>query len=340
MEINLEEIRVDFEKELNYLSSLKELEELKQKYLSKKKGIIINLLKEIPKLTLEEKRILGPKLSQLKEIIEKSIEDKEALLLKKEEEEKKLKNFIDVTLPGISPSYGMLHPVTLVRRKIEEIFIQLGYSIEKAPEIEEEWYNFTALNMPEDHPARDTQDTFYLNPPYLLRTHTSNVQIRTMLKRKPPFLVLAPGRVFRRDDSPRHSPMFHQIEGFGVSKPFDFSHFKGTLIHFLTKLFGEDIEIRFRPSFFPFTEPSAEVDVSCIFCGKKGCSVCSYSGYIEILGAGMIHPQVLRNVDISPEEWMGFAFGMGIDRICMLLYQIPNIRMLFESDLRILRQFK
>jgi len=340
MELKLEEIKKNFEEDLNFLSSLKDLEDLRQKYLSKKKGIITNLLKEIPKLKLEEKKVFGPKLSQLKEEIEKKIEEKEVFLIKKEEEEKRLKNFIDVTVPGITPSFGMLHPVTLVRRKIEDIFIQLGYSIEKAPEIEEEWYNFTALNMPEDHPARDTQDTFYLNPPYLLRTHTSNVQIRTMLKRKPPFLVLAPGRVFRRDDSPRHSPMFHQIEGFGVSNPFNFSHFKATLIHFLTKLFGENIEVRFRPSFFPFTEPSAEVDVSCIFCGKNGCSVCSHSGYIEILGAGMIHPQVLRNVNIDPDKWMGFAFGMGIDRISMLLLKIPNIRMLFESDLRVLRQFK
>ncbi len=234
----------------------------------------------------------------------------------------------------------MLHPVTITRRRIEDIFKSMGYSIEDAPEIEEEWYNFTALNMPEDHPARAEHDTFYLKSPYLLRTHTSNVQIRTMLKRKPPFLVLAPGRVFRRDDSPRHSPMFHQIEGFGLGSPFTFSNFKATLSHFLIKLFGKDIEVRFRPSYFPFTEPSAEVDVSCIFCKKRGCSVCSQSGYIEIMGAGMIHPQVLRCVNIDPEKWTGFAFGMGIDRITMLLFGIPNIRMLFESDLRILEQFK
>lgn len=340
MEINLEEVEKCFKEEINNISSLKELEELKQKYLSKKKGIIVNLLKEIPKLSQEEKRFYGPKINKIKENIEKLLGELAEKLLKKDEEEKRLKNFIDVTIPGSKPPKGMLHPVTLVRRKIEEIFYNLGYSVEDAPEIEQEWYNFTALNMPEDHPARDSQDTFYLKPPYLLRTHTSNVQIRTMLKRKPPFLVLAPGRVFRRDDSPRHSPMFHQIEGFGVGKDVNFSNFKATLSHFLVKLFGENIEIRFRPSFFPFTEPSAEVDVSCIFCKKKGCSVCSHSGYIEILGSGMIHPQVLRNVNIDPKKWMGFAFGMGIDRICMLLYGIPNIRMLFESDLRVLRQFK
>lgn len=340
MELNLEEILKCFEKETNSISSLKELEELKQKYLSKKKGVVVNLLKEIPKLSQEEKKIFGPKINELKEKIEIKVKGLEELLLKKEEEEKRLKKFIDVTVPGIKPSFGMLHPVTLIRRKVEEIFINLGYSVEDAPEIEEEWYNFTALNMPQDHPARDSHDTFYLKTPYLLRTHTSNVQIRTMLKRKPPMLVLAPGRVFRRDDSPRHSPMFHQIEGFGIGNPMNFSHFKATLSHFLTELFGKNIEIRFRPSFFPFTEPSAEVDVSCIFCQKKGCRVCSYSGYIEILGSGMIHPQVLRNVNVDPEKWMGFAFGMGIDRICMLLYGIPNIRMLFESDLRVLRQFK
>lgn len=340
MELDLEGIEKNFEEDLNCVNSFKDLEELKQKYLSKKKGIIPEILKEIPKFSPEEKRNYGPKINSLKSKIENKIEELEKFLKKKEEEEKKLKSFIDVTIPGIEPPSGMLHPVTMIRRKVEEIFIQMGYSIEDAPEIEEEWYNFTALNMPEDHPARDAHDTFYLKTPYLLRTHTSNVQIRTMLNKKPPFLVLAPGRVFRRDDSPRHSPMFHQIEGFGVSNPFSFSHFKGTLSHFLMKLFGEDIEVRFRPSFFPFTEPSAEVDVSCLFCGKKGCRVCSNSGYIEILGAGMIHPQVLRNVNIDPDKWMGFAFGMGIDRISMLLYGIPNIRMLFESDLRVLRQFK
>lgn len=340
MELDLEGIEKKFEEELNSVNSLKNLEELKQKYISKKKGIVSEILKEIPKLSPEEKRILGPGINSLKNKIESKINEFEEILKKKEEEEEKLKKFIDVTIPGMEPSSGMLHPVTSIRRKVEDIFIQMGYSIEDAPEIEEEWFNFTALNMPEDHPARDSHDTFYLKEPFLLRTHTSNVQIRTMLKRKPPFLVLAPGRVFRRDDSPRHSPMFHQIEGFGVSNPFNFSHFKATLSHFLIKLFGKDIEIRFRPSYFPFTEPSAEVDVSCIFCGKKGCRVCSNSGYIEILGAGMIHPQVLRNVHIDPEKWMGFAFGMGIDRICMLLYGIPNIRMLFESDLRVLRQFK
>lgn len=340
MELDLEGIEKKFEEDLNSVTSLKNLEDLKQKYISKKKGIIPEVLKEIPKLSPEEKRNYGPKINSLKNKIENKIEELEIFLKKKEEEEEKLRNYIDVTAPGMEPSAGMLHPVTMVRRRVEEIFIQMGYSVEDAPEIEEEWYNFTALNMPEDHPARDTHDTFYLKTPYLLRTHTSNVQIRTMLRKKPPFLVLAPGRVFRRDDSPRHSPMFHQIEGFGVSNPFNFSHFRATLSHFLMKLFGENTEVRFRPSFFPFTEPSAEVDVSCLFCRKKGCMVCSNSGYIEILGAGMIHPQVLRNVNIDPEKWMGFAFGMGIDRICMLLYGIPNIRMLFESDLRVLRQFK
>ncbi len=340
MGLNLEEIKNGFAKDINGINSIKELEEIKYKYLSKKSGIITNLLKEIPKLPIEERKIFGPQISSLKNEIEEIISKKEEDLLIREEEEKKLKNFIDVTVPGIKPKMGMLHPVTITRRKIEDIFKSIGYSIEDAPEIEEEWYNFTALNMPEDHPARAEHDTFYLKPPYLLRTHTSNVQIRTMLKRKPPFLVLAPGRVFRRDDSPRHSPMFHQIEGFGLGSPFTFGNFKATLSHFLIKLFEKDIEIRFRPSYFPFTEPSAEVDVSCIFCMRKGCSVCSQSGYIEIMGAGMIHPQVLRYVNIDPEKWTGFAFGMGIDRITMLLFGIPNIRMLFESDLRVLEQFK
>lgn len=338
MEISLEEIKKKFEEECKNISSLKELEEIKLSYLSKKRGIVNELLKILPKLSIEEKKKYGPEINKFKEYVEKKIDEIEISLKKKEEEERKLKDFIDVTVPGIRPQRGSLHPVTIVRRKIEEIFKTIGYSIEDAPEIEEEWFNFTALNMPEDHPARDTQDTFYLKFPFLLRTHTSNVQIRAMLKRTPPFLVLAPGRVFRRDDSPRHSPMFHQIEGFGVGSPLNFSHFKATLSYFLFKLFGGGIEVRFRPSYFPFTEPSAEVDVSCIFCLKKGCSVCSYSGYIEILGAGMIHPQVLRNVNIDPKKWMGFAFGMGIDRISMLIFGIPNIRTLFESDLRYLKQ--
>ncbi|HEY5611561.1 MAG TPA: phenylalanine--tRNA ligase subunit alpha, partial [Thermoanaerobaculia bacterium] len=247
---------------------------------------------------------------------------------------------VDVTLPGRLPRLGHLHPVTIVRREMEAIFSEMGYTIDAGPEIETDWYNFEALNFTPDHPARDTQDTFYLSEKYLLRTHTSNVQIRTMENHKPPIKVLSPGRVYRRDEiTLRRSPMFHQVEALYVDRGVHFGHLRGTLEHFIHRIFFADTQVRFRPSYFPFTEPSAEVDISCVFCGGQGCGTCSQTGWMEILGCGMVHPQVLRNVGVDPEEWSGWAFGMGIDRVAMLKFGIPNIRVLFENDLRVLKQF-
>jgi phenylalanyl-tRNA synthetase alpha chain len=240
------------------------------------------------------------------------------------------------------PHLGHLHPTTIVRREMEQIFTEMGYSLDPGPEVDSDWYNFEALNFTPDHPARDTQDTFFLDTktPLLLRTHTSNVQIRSMEKWKPPVKVLSCGRVFRRDEiTMRRSPMFHQAEGFLVDKGIHIGHLRATLEHFIKRLFGEKLQMRMRPSFFPFTEPSAEVDMSCFNCKGAGCGVCSQTGWMEILGCGMVHPQVLRNVGIDPEQWSGFAFGLGLDRCAMIKFGIPNIRTLFENDLRVLEQF-
>lgn len=244
----------------------------------------------------------------------------------------------DVTLPGRRPRWGSLHPVTLIVREIEEIFRSLGYSVAEGPEVETEEFNFTWLNFPEDHPARDTQDTLWLENRKLLRTHTSPVQIRTMLARRPPIRVICPGRVYRNDNDLRHSPMFHQVEGLCVAEGISFANLKGTLEVFLRRLFSPDCRIRLRPSFFPFTEPSCEVDVSCQLCRGEGCATCSGTGWMEILGAGMVDPRVLRNCGIDPDRYSGFAFGLGLDRVAMNRWGIPNIRVLFEGDERLLRQ--
>jgi phenylalanyl-tRNA synthetase alpha chain len=247
---------------------------------------------------------------------------------------------VDVTLPGRRPELGSLHPVTRVRREVEEIFAELGYSVAEGPEVEDDFHNFEALNFPPDHPARDTQDTFFLRNGLLLRTHTSPVQIRTMLARKPPIRVICPGRVYRADNDLRHSPMFHQVEGLAVAEGITFGHLKGTLEAFIHRLFSPDTGVRLRPSFFPFTEPSVEVDITCPFCRGGGCETCSKTGWMEILGAGMVDPRVLANCKIDPEVYTGFAFGLGLDRVAMIRYGIPNIRALFENDERLLRQVR
>lgn len=339
MTTGVESLREGFLTDLERASDRRSLEDLRIKYFSRKAGLLKQAFAQIPSLPPQERKTFGASLNRLQKELEEIFQKKSEAIQTATKSREASSSTIDVTLPGTPPRAGHLHPITLIRREIEDIFTRMGYTVESGAEIENDWYNFTALNMPPDHPARDMQDTFYLPDGYLLRTHTSNVQIHTMEQLDPPLLVLAPGRVFRRDDSPRHSPMFHQVEGFAVAEVMDFRHFKGTLEYFLRKLFGTDTLIRFRPSFFPFTEPSAEVDISCIFCGGKGCRVCSQSGWMEIMGAGMIHPDVLRNVNYDPERWMGFAFGLGIDRVAMLRYGIPNIRLLFESDIRLLEQF-
>jgi phenylalanyl-tRNA synthetase alpha chain len=246
---------------------------------------------------------------------------------------------VDVTLPGTPVPHGAQHPVHIVRRRIEEIFLRMGYDVEAGPEAEDDWHNFEALNIPPDHPARDDQDTFYLPGGYLLRTHTSPVQARVMESRKPPIRIIVPGRVYRRDSDLRHSPMFHQIEGLLVDEGITFGNLKATLETFLHALFSDDVDVRLRPGYFPFTEPSAEVDISCIFCDRKGCGVCSGSGWIEILGSGMVDPRVFEAVGVDSERYTGFAFGLGLDRIAMLVYGIPDLRQLFAGDQRLTRQF-
>ncbi|MBI2214143.1 MAG: phenylalanine--tRNA ligase subunit alpha [Acidobacteria bacterium] len=330
----------EFDEALAASSSHADLEALRVRFFGRKGGAVHALFAELKLVAPERKKDVGEQLNRLRDSLEARLREKLEASSAEEAARKQARSSIDVTLPGRKPSFGSLHPITLVRREIEQIFREMAYSIDPGPEIETDWYNFEGLNFTPDHPARDTQDTFYLGPELLLRTHTSNVQIRTMEKGQPPFKVLSAGRVYRRDEiTLRRSPMFHQVEGFFVDRGVHFGHLRGTLEHFMRRVFTPDTEIRFRPSYFPFTEPSAEVDISCPFCRGEGCGTCSKTGWMEILGCGMIHPQVLRNCDVDPNEWSGFAFGLGIDRVAMIKYGMPNIRTLFENDLRVLRQF-
>lgn len=312
--------------------------QVKTRYLGRK-GEVSSLLRELGSLSPDERRAAGEAINAVKVSLEKAFEAREAALGAAERSSRLETERIDITLPGRTVRPGRLHPVTQVMEEIEEIFSGLGFDVAEGPEVELDYYNFEALNLPKDHPARDMQDTFYVSDEVLLRTHTSPVQIRVMEKERPPLRVIAPGTVYRRDSDITHTPMFHQVEGFMVDKGVTFSNLKGVLTHFLHSLFGEKTDIRFRPSFFPFTEPSAEIDIRCVMCGGTGCRVCKGSGWLEILGAGMIHPEVFRAVKYDPEEFTGFAFGLGIERIAMLKYGIEDIRMFFENDLRFLRQF-
>src|SRR6184192_1354070 len=317
------------------------LDELRIRFLGRKGGLVHELfarLKEVPK---EQKKDVGDALNKLRDHVEQTLHQRIADAVAEKMLRDEAREEIDVTLPARPPVLGHLHPVTIVRREMEDIFREMGYSLDPGPEIDSDWYNFEALNFTPDHPARDTQDTFFVDvEKLLLRTHTSNVQIRSMERVKPPVMVLSCGRVYRRDEiTMRRSPMFHQAEGFLVDRGIHIGHLRATLEYMVRKLFGAESKMRMRPSFFPFTEPSAEVDMSCVFCKGAGCGTCSQTGWMEILGCGMIHPQVLRNVGIDPEEWSGFAFGLGLDRVAMIKFGIPNIRTLFENDLRVLQQF-
>lgn len=337
---DIEKASAEFEAKLAAAESAAAVEELRVQYFGRKGGLVPALFAQLKSVPPDQKKEVGEALNGFRDRAESALKERQESVAAIEAQRREAAAVIDVTLPARRPQLGNLHPVTLVRREMEDIFREMGYSIDAGPEIESDWYNFEGLNFPPDHPARDSQDTFFVGDGMLLRTHTSNVQIRTMEKYKPPLKVLAPGRVYRRDEiTLRRSPMFHQVEGFYVDHGVHIGHLRGTLEHFLRRIFSSDSKIRLRPSFFPFTEPSAEVDISCIFCGGSGCGTCSQSGWMEILGCGMIHPQVLRNVNIDPEEWSGFAFGMGIDRVAMLKYGMPNIRTLFENDLRVLKQF-
>jgi phenylalanyl-tRNA synthetase alpha chain len=331
----IHQIKKEFETDISSIEDKTGLEEIRIKYLGRK-GKVSNafqLLSDVPK---EQKPEFGQYLNQLK----KFIEEKYDTICKKFEVEGELKSIIDLTLSGRKPFIGRKHPLVQMADEIKSVFMRLGFVIEDGPEIETDYYNFEALNIPDNHPARDMQDTLYITNDIVLRTHTSPVQIRVMEKSKPPIRIIAPGRVYRRDTpDASHSPLFHQVEGLVVDEHITFADLKGVIEAFAHQMFGRDIKVRFRPSFFPFTEPSAEYDFNCIFCRGKGCRVCKNTGWVEISGAGMVHPNVFKAVRYNSEKYTGYAFGMGIDRIAMLKFGINDIRTFFENDLRFINQF-
>jgi phenylalanyl-tRNA synthetase alpha chain len=324
--------------EADTVASLSELQQLRVKYLGKK-GLVTSKLRTLSTISPDLKPAYGKAVNEAKSFVEEEITRRESLLKKEEHRKRVLSEAIDITLPGKFNSFGREHPISRVLSEITSIFVSMGFEIEEGPEVELDYYNFEALNMPKNHPARDMQDTFYISEDVVIRTHTSPVQIRVMEKRKPPVRIIAPGKVYRCDADVSHTPMFHQVEGLMVDTDIAFTDLKGVLQLFIHSIFGPDTPVRFRPSFFPFTEPSAEVDIGCIFCAGKGCRVCKNTGWLEILGAGMINPRVFEFVGYDPEVYTGFAFGMGVERITMLKYSIDDIRLFYENDLRFLRQF-
>ena len=336
--MSLSDILKQAESELAEANTLQALESVKVTYLGKK-GALTSRLKELGKLPPEERSAAGQEVNAIKAQIQAQIEQRRAALQAKELEAKLASQSIDITLPGRGYGLGGAHPITQTLARIESLFSRAGFDIATGPELESDYYNFEALNIPEDHPARAMHDTFYINENTVLRTHTSPVQIRIMENQKPPLRLIAPGRVYRCDSDVTHTPMFHQVEGFMVDKDTSFAELKGLLHDFLREFFEQDLSVRFRPSYFPFTEPSAEADIQCVMCGGSGCRVCSHTGWLEVLGCGMIHPQVFANVGIDNEEFTGFAFGMGVERLAMLRYGVNDLRLFFENDLRFLRQF-
>ncbi len=334
--LNLQEAALN---EIKDTSSIEVVENLRVKYLGKK-GEITSILKEMGKLSAEERPVIGQVANKVREAIEENISSKKEELKSIEKQKQLAEEVIDVTMPAKPALVGKKHPISQIIDEVSEIFMGMGFSIAQGPEVETVANNFDALNAPKDHPSRDMSDTFYINSELLLRTQTSPVQVRTMKNQEPPIKIVSPGRCFRFDSpDATHSPMFHQIEGLVVGKDITMAQLKGTLNMFVKKLFGEETKTKFRPHNFPFTEPSAEVDVTCFKCNGAGCPMCKGEGWIEILGAGMVHPNVLRNCGIDPEVYSGFAFGMGVDRITMLKYEIDDIRLLFENDMRFLNQF-
>ncbi len=338
MKDKLEALLSQAVKELSGISTEEALHEVRVRFLGRK-GDLTALMKGIGALLPEERPLMGQVVNEVRDKLDEKF-DTALINIRAARKAQKLKEErIDVTLPGRRISLGTKHPITLVIEEIIDIFAGLGFQVAEGPEIELDYYNFEALNFPKDHPARDMQDTFFIGENLLLRTHTSPVQIRTMLKHAPPLRIIAPGTVYRCDSDATHSPMFHQIEGLLVDKGITFGDLKGILTIFVNQCFGKGTGVRLRPSFFPFTEPSAEVDIACVICKGKGCRVCKNSGWLEILGAGMVDPEVYRHVHYDPESVSGFAFGMGIERIAMLKYGINDMRLLFENDLRFLGQF-
>lgn len=340
MEEHLKNLRARFVEDLKLVSNADELSALRDKYLGRKSGLIAAEKKRIGALSSEERAEFGRQVNETSALVEAEIARLGQEFAAREQSQALERERIDVTLPGARPRHGHLHPLTLVRQKIEDVFVSMGYSVGDGPEIETSFYNFDALNIPAGHPARDSADTFYISEDLALRSQTSTVQIHTMQRQNPPLRVIAPGRVFRRDTpDPTHNPMFFQVEGLNVDRHITLADLKGTLQNFVEMVFGSNVRTRFRPSYFPFTEPSAEVDFSCYVCSGSGCRVCKGSGWIELGGSGMVHPNVLETVGIDPEEFSGFAFGLGIDRMAGLMYDIDDIRLLFENDLRFLEQF-
>lgn len=339
MKNQLEQIRKSALEAVNSADALQDIEALRVKYLGKK-GELTGILKQMGKLSAEERPVIGQLANEIRGVIEQAIEEKLKEIKSAEQAKKLLEEKIDVTLPGKPVTLGSRHPLTVVLDDTKEIFVGMGFDIVDGPEVELDYYNFEALNIPKDHPARDTQDTFYITDNIVLRTQTSPVQIRVMEKQKPPIRIISPGRVYRSDAvDATHSPVFHQIEGLVVDKGITFADLKGTLETFVKRLYGEDTVVRFRPHHFPFTEPSAELDVQCFNCHGEGCRLCKGEGWIEILGCGMVHPDVLRNGGIDPDEYSGFALGYGLERVCMRKYGIDDLRLFFENDVRFLKQF-
>ncbi len=346
---DLDAQREEFDRALSSVRDARALADLRNAWLAKKGGRVtaaLALLRDVP---AADKKAFGAAVNALKTHVEQALETEGARLHAADTEGRLAAEALDPMLPAVPADRGALHPIRLIQDEIEEIFTGLGYTIAHGPEVEDDHHNFEALNIPADHPARDNHDTFYARrapghapdaTPFLLRTHTSPVQIRTMRSQEPPLRIICPGRVYRRDWDASHSPMFHQFEGLVVGEGVSFAEFKGTIRLFFERLFGQRMEVRLRPSFFPFTEPSAEVDMSCILCGARGCPACKQSGWVEVMGAGMVHPAVFTACGYDPERWTGFAFGGGIDRMAMLKYGIPNIGILFENDPRVLRQYR
>ena len=339
MKEQLQSIEERAKKELSEISDIKTLEDLRVRYLGKK-GELTAILKQMGKLSAEERPVIGQLANQVRSDIEEAITSRRDELKSKAEEQRLRDERLDVTLPGKKTKIGRAHPLQVTLEQVEEVFLGMGFDIVEGPEVETDHYCFEALNMPKHHPARDTQDTFYINENVLLRTQTSSVQIRTMEKMKPPIRIISPGRVYRSDAvDATHSPLFHQIEGLVIDKGITMADLKGTLELLMKRLYGEETQVRFRPHHFPYTEPSAEVDLMCFNCHGKGCSMCKQEGWVELLGSGMVHPKVLADCGIDPEVYSGFAFGIGLERITMGRYSINDMRLLYENDMRFLEQF-
>lgn len=343
MEERIAQLKADAQKALNgAVENLADLDSIRVHYLGKK-GEITSLLRSMKDVAKEDRPAIGKIVNEARSQLEDLIAAKKVELQKRELEDRINNEKIDVTLPGRESITGHLHPLTLTEKRIKNIFLSMGFTVEEGPEIEQDYFNFEALNLPKDHPARDMQDSFYITDEILMRSQTSPVQARTMQSHDPnsPIRMIAPGRVYRRDDyDATHSPMFTQVEGLVIDKGITFGDLKGTLESFLQQIFNPNVKIRFRPSFFPFTEPSAEVDISCVMCHGKGCNVCKGTGWLEILGAGMVHPHVLEMSGYDPKKVSGYAFGMGVERIAMLSYGISDLRLLYDNDVRFIRQFE